>query len=134
MILGTLLRALRGRRTEAEGSAAPLAFESGRATVPGAELAWDAIGRGAPLVLVMGLGVQRIHWPDGFCRRLAEEGFRVVRFDLRDSGESRLLGAVETAGGGPGTLPQLVRDGFFLANGKLGVAAQVFVKGARPWV
>ena len=93
MILGTLLRALRGRRTEAEGSAAPLAFESGRATVPGAELAWDAIGRGAPLVLVMGLGVQRIHWPDGFCRRLAEEGFRVVRFDLRDSGESRLLGA-----------------------------------------
>jgi len=48
--------------------------------------------------------------------------------------ESRLLGAVETAGGGPGTLPQVVRDAFFLANGKLGVAAQVFVKGARPWV
>jgi salicylate hydroxylase len=48
--------------------------------------------------------------------------------------ESRLLGAVETAGGGPGTLPQLVRDAFFYVNGKLGVAAQVFVKGARPWV
>ena len=48
--------------------------------------------------------------------------------------ESRLLGAVETAGGGPGTLPQLVRDAFFLVNGKLGVAGQVFVKGARPWV
>ena len=40
----------------------------------------------------------------------------------------------ETAGGGPGTLPQAVRDAFFLTNGKLGVAAQVFVKGARPWV
>ena len=48
--------------------------------------------------------------------------------------ESRLLGAMETAGGGPGTLPQIVRDAFFFANGKLGVAAQVFVKGARPWV
>jgi len=48
--------------------------------------------------------------------------------------ESRLLGAVETAGGGPGTLPQVVRDAFFFTNGKLGVAAQVFVKGARPWV
>ena len=48
--------------------------------------------------------------------------------------ESRLLGVVETAGGGPGTLPQFARDAFFLANGKLGVAAQVFVKGARPWV
>ena len=48
--------------------------------------------------------------------------------------ESRLLGAVETAGGGPGTLPQIVRDAFFFTNGKLGVAAQVFVKGARPWV
>ena len=48
--------------------------------------------------------------------------------------ESRLLGAIETAGGGAGTLPQLVRDAFFLINGKLGVAAQVFVKGARPWV
>ena len=48
--------------------------------------------------------------------------------------ESRLLGAVETAGGGPGTLPQIVRDAFFYVNGKLGLAAQVFVKGARPWV
>ena len=48
--------------------------------------------------------------------------------------ESRLLGVMETAGGGAGTLPQVVRDAFFLANGKLGVAAQVFVKGARPWV
>ena len=48
--------------------------------------------------------------------------------------ESRLLGAMETAGGGAGTLPQAVRDAFFLVNGKLGIAAQVFVKGARPWV
>jgi len=27
-----------------------------------------------------------------------------------------------------------LRDAFFFVNGKLGVAAQVFVKGARPWV
>lgn len=48
--------------------------------------------------------------------------------------ESRLLGAMETAGGGEGTLPQFVRDAFFYGNGKLGVAGQVYLKGARPWV
>ncbi|KOO33804.1 hypothetical protein Ctob_005866 [Chrysochromulina tobinii] len=59
---------------------------------------------------------------------------RLERAGLPEEIESRLLGAMETAGGGAGTLPQLVRDAFFLINGKLGVAAQVFVKGARPWV
>lgn len=45
----------------------------------------------APLVvLVMGLGVQRIHWPIGFCEELSARGLRVVRFDLRDSGESTI--------------------------------------------
>lgn len=32
--------------------------------------------------------------------------------------ESRLLGAVETAGGGPGTLPQIVRDAFFFTSAR----------------
>ena len=41
-----------------------------------------------PIVLVMGLGTQMIHWDDGFCELLAREGFRVIRFDNRDSGRS----------------------------------------------
>ena len=49
---------------------------------------------GEPIVLVMGLGTQMIHWEDGFCGLLAREGFRVIRFDNRDVGRStRLDGA-----------------------------------------
>lgn len=49
------------------------------------------IGRGEPLVLIMGLGVQLIHWPDGFCHMLADRGFQVIRFDNRDAGLSTKL-------------------------------------------
>jgi pimeloyl-ACP methyl ester carboxylesterase len=43
---------------------------------------------GEPILLVMGLGTQMIAWDDGFCRLLADEGFRVIRFDNRDVGRS----------------------------------------------
>ena len=41
------------------------------------------------LVLIMGLGMQMISWPEIFCKRLADEGYRVIRFDNRDSGLSQ---------------------------------------------
>ncbi|MCX4967542.1 alpha/beta fold hydrolase [Streptomyces sp. NBC_00654] len=41
----------------------------------------------APLVLLAG-GTTMLSWPDALCRRLADGGRRVVRYDLRDSGES----------------------------------------------
>jgi pimeloyl-ACP methyl ester carboxylesterase len=41
-----------------------------------------------PLLLIMGLGMQMLGWPDEFCRQLAERGFYVVRFDNRDAGRS----------------------------------------------
>ena len=45
--------------------------------------------REAPVVmLIMGLGMQLIAWPDSFCQGLLERGFRVVRFDNRDAGLS----------------------------------------------
>ena len=44
---------------------------------------------GAPvIVLIMGLGMQLIAWPDPFCQKLAGAGFRVIRFDNRDIGLS----------------------------------------------
>jgi pimeloyl-ACP methyl ester carboxylesterase len=43
------------------------------------------------VLLIMGLGFQLVHWPEVFCRRLAAEGFRVVRFDNRDAGRSTHL-------------------------------------------
>ena len=39
----------------------------------------------------MGLGAQMIHWDDDFCRQLAARGFRVIRFDNRDIGQSSKL-------------------------------------------
>jgi len=45
--------------------------------------------RDAPVILlIMGLGMQLIAWPDAFCEGLAARGFRVVRFDNRDVGGS----------------------------------------------
>src|SRR3954471_24822555 len=63
------------------------------ATVGAVDLCYDAFGdRGRPtLLLIMGLGQQLIHWPEDFCRQLAGEGFRVVRFDNRDAGRSTQL-------------------------------------------
>jgi len=40
------------------------------------------------IVLIMGLGTQLTSWPEAFCQALVEGGFRVVRFDNRDSGLS----------------------------------------------
>lgn len=50
----------------------------------------DSGGEGRPAVLlIMGLGMQLIAWPDEFVRALIEAGFRVVRHDNRDIGLSQ---------------------------------------------
>lgn len=56
----------------------------------GIELCYEIFGASdaEPLVLIMGLGAQMIHWDDDFCRDLAGRGFRVIRFDNRDIGQS----------------------------------------------
>lgn len=64
---------------------------SGKTSTNGVTLAWDSFGEGEPLVLIMGLNTQRIGWPDELCEQLAERGFRVLRFDNRDVGESTWL-------------------------------------------
>jgi pimeloyl-ACP methyl ester carboxylesterase len=57
----------------------------------GIDVAYEEVGSGEPLVLVMGIGAQMLWWPDGFCEALAEQGFRVIRFDNRDIGLSTNL-------------------------------------------
>ena len=49
---------------------------------------YEITGEGEPLLLVMGLSCQLIHWPDEFVESLASRGFRVIRFDNRDIGLS----------------------------------------------
>jgi pimeloyl-ACP methyl ester carboxylesterase len=60
------------------------------ATVRGIELDYESFGAaGAPaILLVMGLGMPGIAWPDPFVDGLVAAGFRVVRFDNRDCGHS----------------------------------------------
>jgi pimeloyl-ACP methyl ester carboxylesterase len=41
-----------------------------------------------PLILIMGISAQMIHWPQGFLDALIEKGLSLVCFDNRDSGHS----------------------------------------------
>lgn len=81
-----------GARRPPAAGAAPRMLDATTSVVRcnGVDIAYESIGDDdAPtLLLVMGLGMQLHGWPDGFCRQLAGCGFRVVRFDNRDSGLS----------------------------------------------
>src|SRR6478609_7086000 len=59
----------------------------------GIELCYEIFGAddAEPMLLIMGLGAQMIHWDDEFCSQLAARGFRVIRFDNRDIGKSTRL-------------------------------------------
>ncbi|MCO5170268.1 MAG: alpha/beta fold hydrolase [Planctomycetes bacterium] len=60
---------------------------------PEVELEYDVTGPagGPPVLLIMGVGAQLIHWPDPFVEMLADRGLRVIRFDNRDAGLSTQL-------------------------------------------
>ena len=57
----------------------------------------DSGGDDRPVVLlIMGLGMQLIGWPDEFVQGLVDAGFRVVRHDNRDVGLSQGFDAAGT--------------------------------------
>ena len=60
-------------------------------TANGIDIAYETAGdpKAAPLLLIMGLGMQLIAWPDDLVDGLVEQGFYVIRMDNRDSGLSR---------------------------------------------
>lgn len=53
-------------------------------------IAYETIGSDSdrPLLLIAGLSSQMVAWPDEFCRKLADGGHFVIRFDNRDCGLS----------------------------------------------
>src|ERR1035437_6199443 len=59
----------------------------------GIPLCYETFGEESapPLLLIQGLGMQMVGWPEEFCERLAAGGFYVVRFDNRDTGRSTHL-------------------------------------------
>ena len=54
------------------------------------EIFYEDLGNLAdtPILLIMGVGAQLPMWPDGFCAQLLKQGYRVIRFDHRDTGLS----------------------------------------------
>lgn len=54
------------------------------------EIEYQSFGddRAETVLLVNGLGSQMTRWPEAFCERLAVAGYRVIRFDNRDTGLS----------------------------------------------
>jgi len=56
----------------------------------GLTLEYESLGDPAapPILLIAGLGLQLIAWPDAFCQGLVDRRFRVIRFDNRDCGLS----------------------------------------------
>lgn len=58
--------------------------------VNGIDLAYDSYGNDndETILLIAGLGTQMIRWTIPFCEMLVARGFRVIRFDNRDTGLS----------------------------------------------
>lgn len=61
-----------------------------RVKANGIEIEVETFGdpSGRPLLLIIGLGAQMIHWDDNLCKDLAERGHYVIRYDNRDVGLS----------------------------------------------
>jgi pimeloyl-ACP methyl ester carboxylesterase len=118
----------------------------------GVDLGIESFGADdAPLVLLAG-GTTMLSWPDALCERLAAGGRRVVRYDLRDSGESttadpeapaytlRSLAAdaaalVDALGGGPAHLAGIGVGGMVAQVAVLdhpGAFSAVTLVGTRP--
>jgi pimeloyl-ACP methyl ester carboxylesterase len=73
---------------------------TGTASCGDIELYYEDLGDldAPPVLLIMGVGAQLPMWPDGFCRRLLEQGYRVIRFDHRDTGLSTKMAGTRAAG------------------------------------
>ncbi len=73
---------------------------SGTARCGDVELFYEDLGDPAdpPVLLIMGIGAQLPMWPDGFCALLLKHGYRVIRFDHRDTGLSTKMSGRRAAG------------------------------------
>jgi pimeloyl-ACP methyl ester carboxylesterase len=71
--------------------------EMSSVNVNGISIEYETFGSPSdrPLLLIIGLGAQMIHWDNALCQDLAKKGHYVIRFDNRDSGLSSKLDAAE---------------------------------------
>ncbi|MCB1685037.1 MAG: alpha/beta hydrolase [Pseudomonadales bacterium] len=78
-----------------------------RAAAGSIEIEYECRGEagGEPLLLVHGLGVQLVQWPERFIDALIERGFRVIVYDNRDVGLS-----TRCHDWGPADIPEAFRQ------------------------
>jgi pimeloyl-ACP methyl ester carboxylesterase len=107
----------------------------GRVNTGGIEITYQSLGdpSGPPLLLVMGLGMQLIHWDLELCEQLADQGYRVIRFDNRDAGLSTKIDApvppiMRAMAGFPIDVPYLLTD---MAGDTFGLMDQLEVERAH---
>ena len=106
-----------------------------RANVGAVELVYETIGDPADptILLVMGLGMQLIHWDLELCEGLAERGFQVIRFDNRDAGLSTKIdgpvpNVTKAMAGLPIKAPYLLQD---MANDSFGLLDHLGIERAH---
>ena len=65
-----------------------------KAAANGIQIEYQTFGKpsGRPLLLIIGLAAQMIHWDTDLCKDLADRGHYVIIFDNRDAGLSTKLG------------------------------------------
>lgn len=73
---------------------------TGRADACGVQIFYEDLGSpdDPAVVLLAGLAAQLPTWPDGFCALLVDAGYRVIRFDHRDTGLSTKLDGAHARG------------------------------------
>lgn len=67
--------------------------QTGSTKANGITIAYESLGKAddQAMILIPGTGASLTTWPPEFCQRLAGAGFRVIRFDSRDTGLSTHL-------------------------------------------
>jgi pimeloyl-ACP methyl ester carboxylesterase len=87
-----------------------------RTKANGIDIEYDCFGKkdAQAVLLISGLGTQMIRWSASFCRLLADQGFRVIRFDNRDAGLSTRCDSAPM----PGSVPDLAAIADAVARGE----------------
>jgi pimeloyl-ACP methyl ester carboxylesterase len=77
-----------------------LQVREGKAANGDVQIHYEDMGNvGDPAVLlIMGLGAQLLFWREDFCRKLVDQGLRVIRYDNRDVGLSTHFDGQRTKG------------------------------------
>lgn len=81
-------------------------IREGKATSGDVQIHYEDMGdpNDPAILLIMGLGAQLLFWREDFCRKLVDQGFRVIRYDNRDVGLSTHFDGKHTLGSQVGNM------------------------------